>query len=372
MKKLLVIGLLFIGGLASANMHFEKNVKCSSCHPSIYEEYMGSQHGKATVFDDKLHGAVYDKHPQKNKLEKYRCGKCHTPTADNLSELLAKNNGVIPNPKNETQNEAVACAYCHRIEDVKPGKAMSKNIISKDPLSYFSNKDKPGSSPFHKITTKKDIFKDGKLCMGCHARKSNKKGFDVCATDATNMTDQKNCISCHMPQVDGASSVMSQGKKHSFHGFPGIHGDLSLLSKYVTFDLTKESKKFMVTVNHNVSHPSSLHPLRMSKLFVSVNRDGNVTKMKVQKIFKVIGADGKDSPMPTPPWLATQIIKESRIMADSKKDYAYDFALQKGDKVTVTFGHILMKKKAAKKFGLGDNEEANKFRVLTEKTFTIE
>ena len=64
--------------------------------------------------------------------------------------------------------------------------------------------------------------------------------------------------------------------------------------------------------------------------------------------------------------------KESRIMADSKKDYTYDFALKKGDKVTVKFGHLLMKKKAAEKFGLGDNEEANKFRVLTEKTFTIE
>ena len=372
MKKLLVIGLLFIGGLASANMHFEKNAKCSSCHPSIYEEYMGSQHGKATVFKDKLHGAVYDKHPQKNKKEKYRCGKCHTPTADNLSELLTPNNGIIPDPKNETQNEAVACAYCHRIEDVKPGKAMSKNIISKDPLTYFSNKENPGSSPHHKIVTKKEIFKDGKLCMGCHSRKSNKKGFDVCATDATNMTDQKNCISCHMPQVDGSSSIMSQGKKHSFHGFPGIHGDLSLLSKYVTFDLNKEAKNFVLTVNHNVSHPSSLHPLRMSKLLVSIDRDGNVTKMKVQKIFKVIGVKDKNSSKPTPPWLATQIIKESRIMADSKKDYAYDFVLQKGDKVTVKFGHLLMKPKAAKKFGLANNEEATKFRVLTEKTFTIE
>jgi hypothetical protein len=175
-----------------------------------------------------------------------------------------------------------------------------------------------------------------------------------------------------MPQVDGASSIMSQGKKHSFHGFPGIHGDLTLLSKYVTFDLNKSAKKFVVTVNHDVSHPSSLHPLRMSKLLVSVNRDGNVSKMKVQKIFKVIGSDGKASPMPTPPWLATQIIKETRIMADSKKDYAYDFVLQKGDKVTVKFGHLLMKPKAAKKFGLGDNEEATKFRVLTEKTFTVE
>ena len=58
-------------------------------------------------------------------------------------------------------------------------------------------------------------------------------------------------------------------------------------------------------------------------------------------------------------------------MANSKKDYAYDFKLQKGDIVTVKFGHLLMKKKAAKKFGLEANEEATKFRVLSKKSFTI-
>jgi hypothetical protein len=105
---------------------------------------------------------------------------------------------------------------------------------------------------------------------------------------------------------------------------------------------------------------------------VSIDRAGKVTKMKPVKIFKVIGADGKPSPMPTPPWLATQIIKDTRLMADSKNDYSYDFKLQKGDKVTVKFGHLLVKPKALKKFGLENNEEATKFRVLSEKTFTVE
>ena len=373
MKKIVLVSLLFIGGVVTAaNMHFEKNAKCSSCHPKIYEEYMGSQHGNATIFKDKLHGAVYNKHPQKNKLQKYRCAKCHTPTADNLSELLTPHNGVTPDAKNETQNEAVACAYCHRIEEVKSGKAMSKNIISKEPLSYFSNKEKPGTSPFHKITTKKAIFKDAKLCMGCHTHKANKKGFNVCATGAKDMNAEKNCISCHMPQVEGASSIMSKGTKHRFHGFPGIHGDLKLLSKYVTLDLSKEKSQFKVSVKHDVTHASSLHPLRMSKLLVSVERDGNVTQMKTEKLFQVIGAEVNGTAKPTPPWLATKIIKDSRIDANSKKEYAYAFTLKKGDKVKVKFGHLLMKKKAAKKFGLEANEEANKFRVLSEKTFVIE
>ena len=128
MKKFLM--LCALSGFAfAANMHFEKNQKCSECHPAIYEEYKKSQHGKATVFEDPIHAAVYYKHPQYNKMDKYCCGACHVPTADNLSELLAANNGVTPDADNETQNEAIACAYCHRIEDTAPGKAFSKNIL---------------------------------------------------------------------------------------------------------------------------------------------------------------------------------------------------------------------------------------------------
>ena len=103
MKKFLL--LIALSGFAiAANMHFEKNQKCSECHPAIYKEYKQSQHGKATVFEDPIHGAVYDLHPMKWKQEKYRCGACHVPTADNLSELLKANNGVIPDADNETQN----------------------------------------------------------------------------------------------------------------------------------------------------------------------------------------------------------------------------------------------------------------------------
>jgi len=94
MKNLFLIAGLMMSTLAFATMHFEKNQKCSECHPKIYEEYKTSQHGNSTVFADPIHGAVYDLHPQKNKMQKYRCAKCHTPTADNLQALLTKNNGV--------------------------------------------------------------------------------------------------------------------------------------------------------------------------------------------------------------------------------------------------------------------------------------
>ncbi|WP_415250709.1 multiheme c-type cytochrome [Sulfurimonas sp.] len=371
MKSLFIIVGVMTSTLAFAVMHFEKNQKCSECHPKIYEEYKTSQHGNSTVFADPIHGAVYDKHPMKNKMQKYRCAKCHTPTADNMKDLLTPKNGVIPDATNETQNEGVSCAYCHRITDTKPGKAMNSNVISKDMRKYFANLESDVKSPFHEIETNVEVFKNGKLCMGCHMHKTNKKGFDVCSTENNNMDGNNNCITCHMPQVDGAPSTLSKVKKHAFHGFPGLHGDLSLLSKYVVLDLKHSKKKFTVSVDHQATHSSTLHPLRMAKLVVSIKRDGKVIKMDSKKLLKVIGNAQGVSPKPTPPWLADRVIKDTRIPANTKKDFKYDFALKKGDLVTVKFGYHLVKPKALKKFKLENNKNAKEFKVISKKVVRI-
>ena len=370
MKKLLLLGLL--SGFALANMHFEKNKECNACHPAIFKEYQTSQHFKATIFRDPIHGAVYALHPQQNKKNMYRCAYCHVPTANNLA-TLTKKNGEIPDVKNETQNEAVSCAYCHRITDVKDGMGRNKNIVSLKSKVYFSSKSIPNSSPFHKIETKKSIFKDGKICMGCHSHKSNGKNFQVCATNLNNNASQKSCIDCHMHKVQGSPSTMSSAKEHTFHGFAGLHGDLTNLSQYVTMNISikDDNKVFRVTINHDVPHPSLLHPLRSSKLIVTVNRGGKITKMKDKIIAKTIGTIKNGSLKPTPPWLATQIVKNTIIPANSKTTYSYIWNLKSGDIVTATFGYYLVKPKIVKKFNLQDNKEVTKFRVIRKESFTV-
>ena len=372
MKKFLI--LCALSGFAfAANMHFEKNQKCSECHPTIYDEYKTSQHGKATVFKDPIHGAVYDLHPMKNKKEMYRCGLCHTPTADNLSALVAPNNGVMPDADNETQNEAIACAYCHRIEDVKPGGWRNVNVVSKEAKVYFSKKSNPGKSPFHGLKTNKSIFKDGKMCLGCHSHKENKKKFQVCGAEMNGKASKQDCIACHMHKVDGAPSVLSSAKTHTFHGFPGLHSDLTNLSQYVKIHIAVQdgNKMFGVMIDHDVPHPSTMHPLRSAKLVVTVTRDGSVTKMQDRIIAKTIGTVKNGKPVPTPPWLATQIVKNTTIPANTKKAFPYAWDLKSGDVITATFGFYLVKPKALKKFGLQDNKEATKFRVIRKETFTV-
>lgn len=366
MKKLLLFCLLSV--LALGNMTFTKNKECSSCHPQISEEYETSQHAHATIYKDPIHGAVYAKHPQFNKKQKYRCAKCHTPTADNIDALLTPKNGITPDQSNETQNEAVACAYCHRITDVEHGVAMNKNIISKKEKVYFTKKDKPGTSPFHGLETNKEIFENAKMCSGCHSHKANKKAFNVCSTNFKTEPTDKDCIACHMHKVKGPPNIMSTAKEHTFHGFPGLHGDLSNLSQYVTLEITtKGLDSFDIRIKHDVPHESSLHPVRFSQLRVTIKRGDQVLKLKPVNMFKMIGDKGK----PTPPWLATELIKNTSLPAHSKKSYAFNKKLEKGDRIIAKFGAMLIMPKALKKFGLEKNEEAKKFRVISEKTYTV-
>jgi len=366
MKKIVMI--VMFSTLAFSSMNFEKNKKCSECHAEIYKEYQASQHANSTVFKDEIHAAVYNKHPQKNKLQKYRCAKCHTPTADNMKELLAVNNGVIPDIKNETQNESVACAYCHRIVDVKSGKAMSQNVISKEPKKYFANLKKKHRSEFHTLETHIDVFENGKICMGCHMHKTNKQKFEVCSTENNNLDGNNNCITCHMPKVKGSISNVYKTDTHSFHGFPGIHGDMKkYLSKYVTLDIKQTDKGFNVSIDHKAAHSSTLHPVRMSKLVVRIKRGKEFIELKPINFMKLIGTKGRVSP----PWLATEIVKDSRIGANTKKDFDFNFELKSDDIISAKFGHLLVKTKALKKFGLENSDEAKKFRVIAEKSFKV-
>lgn len=125
----------------------------------------------------------------------------------------------------------------------------------------------------------------------------------------------------------------------------------------------------------SVPHPSTLHPLRTAKLTVTITRtitrNGKVTEMHDIMINKTIGNIKGASPTPAPPWLATQIISDSTIAANSKKAFPYAHDLKSGDVITAKFGYHLVKPKALKKFGLQDSEKAKKFRVITEKTFTV-
>ncbi len=76
MKKTILF-FLFLGSLY-ATSQFETSKTCKGCHPTIYSEFYESAHRKASIFEDEIHKAIWDKHPSKAK-DKYTCNECHTP-----------------------------------------------------------------------------------------------------------------------------------------------------------------------------------------------------------------------------------------------------------------------------------------------------
>ena len=347
MKKMLLFSLGFIFVFA---MNFAPNKDCKECHPLIYKEYQTSQHANATIFKDPIHKAVWQKNPL-SKKQAYKCAKCHTPAANNLKELVAPN-GIGPDPKNPTQNDAVACAYCHRIKTIKEGLGTNYNIISPKEKRYFGSRVDHIKSPYHQIDTSNRLFLQGNVCMGCHSHKRNKFGLNVCSTNEHREIENANCVSCHMPKVAGSVSTLKKRKFHTFHGFAGAHSHQKFLKKFVSIEFLPHLQGFEVAINSKIPHDFLLHPARVAFAKIKVLRNGKPVFEKKEVLVRIIGAKGK----PTPPWLAKEVVKDTMLKANEKRVFHYDFTLRKGDKIVVALGYKLVKPPLAKKLGIDPKE----------------
>ncbi|RRS29936.1 MAG: hypothetical protein P794_09875 [Epsilonproteobacteria bacterium (ex Lamellibrachia satsuma)] len=365
--KAIFLPLFLLTYFLSANQTFEPSETCKKCHPAIYKEFQSTQHSKASIFDDEIHAAVWKKHPKNRELQSYTCAKCHTPAASNIDELVKINNGVVPDVNSSTQREGISCAYCHRIESIKHDRMMNINVISKEEKSYFGSLQKHIKSPFHKIKTNSAHFNNGNACIGCHSHKKNKFDMNVCSTNVNNELEKANCVSCHMPKVEGSISTLHETKEHTFHGFPGTHSHQDMLSKYAALSLQENDNGFDLLIENKSSHALSLHPMRVMQIRVKVTRAGKIVELERKNLAKIIGADGK----PTPPWLAKEVVKDTAIKGNEKRILSYGYTLEKDDKVDVTIGYYLVNPKMLKGLGLKKSKVATKFNIFKTKSFEI-
>ena len=369
MKFITYFILFFISLSANDAVHtFAPSTDCKECHSQIYTEYFGSTHANTTPQKDPIHASVWNKHPKKLKFEQYVCGKCHTPAANNLDKMLTKGEKALPDAKNETHQAGVSCAYCHRIKSIELHKKSNTNIMAKNEKEYFGTMLKHVDSPYHSVQTEaNEHMKNGNVCIGCHSHKMNKHGLNVCSTNIDNEMDGANCVSCHMPKVDGSVSALNETKKHAFHGFAGSHNHQEMLTQYVDISMLREIKRFIVNIDNRTSHSLLLHPLRTAVLKVNVIRDGKTIKLKDEVFVRVIGHNGK----PAMPWKASKTLKNTMIKANEKRSVNYDFSIQKGDRVDVVLGWFLVNPKALKVLKLENEEVATKFIEFKKQSFNF-
>ena len=343
---------------------------CKGCHPTIYSEFQNSYHKKSTLKEDKVHKAVWDKHPAKAK-GKYKCAKCHTPQEKKIPT-----------------HQGVTCTTCHTITSVEEHTKANKNIYEtkdktlysaekgmedkkieyKEKSSWFGLVKETTGSPYHDIDYRNEGFYTGKMCMGCHSHKQNGKEFNVCTTDLKGAKDKEsNCITCHMPQVQGSSTSIRESKTHAFHGFAGVRNAPKLLKKYIEIDYKKSTKGFEITIENKAPHNLLTHPLRVVQLKTILIRDGKREDLETHTFVKIIGTEGKASM----PWLATEIVKDNMIKGEEKRVIKFDKDVKSGDEIEVILGYFIVNPKAVKKLGLEDEKELSKFQVLKSTEFKI-
>ncbi|MEA1892318.1 MAG: multiheme c-type cytochrome [Campylobacterota bacterium] len=369
MKFIMLFLLFFISISANDAVHkYAKSEDCKACHTQIYDEYFGSMHANSTPQKDPIHASVWNKHPKNLKFEQYTCGKCHTPAADNLDKMLTKGQKALPDANNQTHQAGIACAYCHRIKNIELHKKTNTNIMTNTQNNYFGTMIEHLESPYHGIVSEgNEHMKNGNVCIGCHSHKMNKHGLNVCSTNIDNEMDGANCVSCHMPKVDGSVSVLHETPKHAFHGFAGSHYHSDMLTQYVDISMLRQIKNFIVNIDNRTSHALLLHPLRIALLKVSVTRGGQTIKLKDEEFVRVIGHNGK----PAMPWKASKTLKDTMIQANEKRSVKYDFSIQNGDRVDVVLGWYLVNPKALKALKLENEKVATEFHEFKKQSFSF-
>ena len=386
MKLALIISVIFINLFGVSQ--FESSQTCKVCHPVIYEEHFSSQHSKASIFKDPIHKAIWDKHPAKAK-EKYKCAQCHTPNDKKIITALKNGTSALPE-KNKAQLEGVSCASCHNIKNVEIHAKANKNIITssqkklfaarasernnadksyKTKSSWFGMVNEKSGSPFHDIDFTNENFYNGNVCTGCHSHKQNNHQFDICNMDlAKNKNSEKeNCITCHMPKVQGSFSTLKSSPTHRYHGFTGSIHKPQMLTKYVDLKLKKTTNGFDVVITNKANHDLLLHPLRVGELQVTIKRDDKNIDLSPVKFIRVIGKNSK----PSMPWVATKVLKDNQIKAKETRVVHFNKKLLSGDSVEIKLGHHIVNPKAAKKLGLDGDKKLTKFTLFKKEIITI-
>ena len=182
---------------------------CGSCHQEIYEEWKKSTHSVA------LQDPQFQAEMKKDDI--YACLNCHIPLQNQQEYIVTglldgdhKRPVRTPNPDfdKELQQESITCAACH----VRDGKVIGTIGME-------------GAIHAGKVDTE---FLSEKLCISCHNVVDELNPVLVCTFETGDewkdnwaIREGKNCISCHMEEIERPIFQGGKVRKSHFHSFPG-------------------------------------------------------------------------------------------------------------------------------------------------------
>ncbi|MEJ2637519.1 MAG: hypothetical protein P8184_19795, partial [Calditrichia bacterium] len=195
-----------------------------------------------------------------------------------------------------------------------------------------------------------------------HAEKNNPRGVEVCSPGSEWKTyyekTQKNCQNCHMPETAG----------HVSHNFSGTHqGDLLQKAVDMQLNFSRSKRKVSITLkNSGAGHaiPTGT-PLRMVILKVTgldangkkiwENWKENPMKEDCTGLFMKILGDAEGN-APVPPWRATQIIYDRRLMPGVPEIVKYEIRNENVRQIQATLIYRFAPYPILQKFNIADPE----------------
>ncbi len=352
--------------IISLNGKYLDTKSCKECHEMIHYEHTTSMHHKSSLFKDEFHRKI----KELTTPDKYDCALCHIPGADNLRDIMQGK--IQPDEKDIKQQDGVSCFYCHQITKVLITKHRNINFFAYKENSkpkFFANVKSVDDTDKHTSSSTNEIYKNSQVCMGCHGKKYNKHGVQICsAVDEKGLTSD--CIGCHMPKyAGGVTKTNKKGRlEYSSHEFLGIRDD-DMIKKAVELKLSLlDNTSVELSIRNKMGHSIIMQPMRLKYVETKVLRDGNIVWTNFDKYpsedkeatFTVLFEDTKKHRVFPPE--ATGYKFNSNLKANTTKKIIYKIPeLKEGDTVVSQWVSYVVRPSLATTLKLTDKEVTKKY-----------
>jgi len=357
---------------------------CANCHPTIYAEWVSSAHATSAVnkhFLDVFYGVgARGDTPPKWALVRDRpdgrgvCAPCHVPQASFGSLALAD-----PARASGTEREGVHCDVCHKVRALATEVFGLTHGLHAYELSLPPPPKQVFFGPLDDVDRGEDafaaVYKDARFCAPCHEGTVLGTRAYTTYTEYTQWLTEgeyragRTCQSCHMAP-DGKKTNIAPG-----HG--GIERDPATLSTHAfagrTLEMLREAIRIKVEADRtsrtelevrvqiavrDTGHrvPTGFPQRHLVLLVQAVDPSGTPCPLrKGSTLPDLVGTSatvdqnlgGQPGAFygriladamglaPTPYWLATQQLQDSRLWPDRTQVERFVFGVRKGSPVRV-------------------------------------
>ncbi len=358
---------------------------CKTCHEDIYSQWKSSMHANSTALKDPIHGTFYNAvigNPEQEGIKKNGkypvCLQCHSPAAakDGKTNLAAM----------QVYNEGVNCVSCHTITRFKGTKKANGGLRLGMQAYEFSdtslqgpgtNHTKPDwQHPVFQNSVNPEVIKTNAVCMGCHDQRKNSNKVALCQTgdEISASGGSNNCLSCHMPIVNGKAD----------HSFLGGHS-AKMVSKGLVMTMTLSESLGILEVSIKLANqlPHNLPtgaPFR--NIYVKLtgyDKDGQEIwtssqshPAKDDKKAMLMYSLGDAQGNPAPPPKATQVLNDTRLKPYETRELKYSLPSGKIVKVRAVAYYDLLLPPMKKKFTKPEHKDLVTSKIIAVTEYNVE